>query len=239
MNDEILTLIVSMLVVIPFAVIGGNGLVYVFNHIPASWLCDYGKEPEGHLAEIERRRAEGDLGAQRLSGSPWKLVLTGFFLIAGLYMCTMGGHGIVYVVPLLIILWLLMLIAVSDGIYMIIPDQFVVFLMLMSVALLPFGRGIKDMLFGALAGAGLMLLVALVGFFLTGRESLGFGDVKLMAAVGLITGFYECIGIMVVASILSSLYFLFCLATKRCDAKSLKPLGPYLAGVTMASIILL
>lgn len=224
---------------VPLSILGGSGLLYVFNHMPVSWLCEYDAEPEGKLADVEFRRADGDKGAQRLSSHPWKMIITAFFMVAGLYMCTLGHRGIMYVIPVLLITWLLLIIAISDGMYMIIPDQFVVFLMLMAVALLPFGRSIKDMAFGALAGAGLMFLVALTGFFLSGRRSLGFGDIKLMGAVGLITGFYQCVGIMVVASLISSLYFLFCLATKRCDVKSMKPLGPFLAGVAIICVIAL
>lgn len=224
---------------LPLSVILGCGAVYVLNYMPVSWLCDYGQAPEGQLADIEERRADGDRGAQRVGGHPWKLVLSAVMFACGAYIVTLGGHGLVYAIPLMLTIWLLILIAIADGKYMIIPDQLVIFLILMAAAFIPFGVSIKDMLQGMGAGAGLMLLVAVVGYFISGRESLGFGDVKLMAAIGLITGLYECVGIMVVASIISGCYFLVGLARKKYEKGDMKPLGPFLCGVAVATLVLL
>lgn len=220
-------LIISILILMPLGIFAGCGLVYVFNHMPYSWLCEYGEEkPE-----------ESD--CQRLCGIPWKAALSCFFMVTGIYMVTLGGHDIVFAIPTLVCVWLLMIIAISDGKYMIIPDQFVLFLLLMAIAFLPFGFSLRSLLLGAAAGAGLMLVVAIAGYFVSGREALGFGDVKLMLAVGAVTGFETCIGIMVVASILSGLAFFIGLLRKKYTAKSLAPLGPYLAGVTIAALVLL
>ncbi len=231
--------LIWILAMLPIGILLGCSLVYVFNHIPVAWLCDYGKEPEGDLAKIEERRKNGDRGVQRLPGIPWKLVLSAFFAVIGIYLITLGGHGGLYALPLLVIIWLLLIIAISDGKYKIIPDQFVVFLALMSCTLIPFGMPIKDMLLGALAGAGVMLIVAAIGYFISHRESLGFGDVKLMAAIGMVTGLYPCLGIMVLAAIVSAMGFLTGIVRKRIKLTDSVALGPYLVACTIASLVLL
>lgn len=235
-NFETVIWVLSML---PLGIFLGCSMVYVFNHMPVTWLCDYGLPPCAALARTEERRERGERGAQRLPGMPWKPVLSAFFTIAGIYMLTFGGHGGIFVLPLLVIIWLLMIIAVADGKYQIIPDQFVVFLILMSCTLIPFGMRIKDMLLGALAGALVMLIVAAVGYFISHRESLGFGDVKLMAAIGMVTGLYPCLGIMVVAAIISAMGFLTGIVRKKIGLKDMMALGPYLAGCAIANLILL
>ena len=42
-----------------------------------------------------------------------------------------------------------------------------------------------DMLLGMIAGAGIFLFITLVGGLIAGKEAMGFGDVKLMGALGL------------------------------------------------------
>lgn len=233
------TTIIWILVMLPLGIFLGCSLVYVFNHIPVSWLCDYNSPPCEALARTEERREKGERGAQRLPGMPWKLILSAFFVVAGIYMLTIGGHGGTFVLPLLMIIWLLLIISISDGKYKIIPDQFVIFLILMSCTLIPFGMRIKDMLLGALAGALVMLIVSVVGYFISHRESLGFGDVKLMAAIGMVTGLYPCLGIMVVAAIISGFAFFTGLVRKKISLTDMMALGPYLAGCAIANIVLL
>ena len=222
--------ILWLLAMLPVGVVAGCGAVYILNHIPAAWLCDYGQEPTGVLAEP---------GAQRISGMPWKLVFSGFFAVCGAYIVTLGGRGMAYAVPLLVCVWLLLMIAVADGKFMVIPDQFVVFLVLMSAAFLPFGARLLDMLKGAAVGAGLMLVVAIVGWLISGREALGFGDVKLMFAIGLCAGFNGTVAIMAAGSVLAGIWFAVGLLTRRLQKTDMLPLGPFLAGAAMAWLVLL
>ena len=84
-----------------------------------------------------------------------------------------------------------------------------------------------------------MLIVASVGYFISHRESLGFGDVKLMAAIGMVTGLYPCLGIMVLAAIVSAMGFLTGIVRKRIKLTDSVALGPYLAACTIANLVLL
>ncbi len=221
--------ILWLVAMLPIGVVAGCGAVYIMNHIPASWLCEYGEEPTGVLAQP---------GEQRLSGTPWKLVFSAFFTAVGIYLVTLGGHGMTFALPLLVCTWLLFVIAIADGKFMVIPDQFVVFLMLMSVAFMPFGARLSDMLKGAGVGAGLMLVVALIGWMISGRQSLGFGDVKLMLAIGLNTGLYGAVAVMAVASIVSGIWFAVGILRHKHTKNDMKPLGPFLSGAAIAWLVL-
>lgn len=46
----------------------------------------------------------------------------------------------------------------------------------------------KDMLLGMITGAGIFLMITLLGGLIAGKEAMGFGDVKFMGAIGLYFG---------------------------------------------------
>ena len=74
-----------------------------------------------------------------------------------------------------------------------------------------------------------MLAVALIGRLIFRQEALGFGDVKLMAAIGLTAGLYGTACILVVTSILSAAYFAFGMIRGTIKKGDFKPLGPFIA----------
>ena len=79
--------------------------------------------------------------------------------------------------------------------------------------------GISDINFainaieGMLLGGGVFLIITLVGGIIAGREAMGYGDVKFMAALGLYFGFANMIAItfmsFLIGAILSLLLILF------------------------------
>ena len=54
-------------------------------------------------------------------------------------------------------------------------------------------------LLGMLVGGGIFLLITLIGGIIAGKEAMGFGDVKLMGALGLFFGWLNMILISVMA----------------------------------------
>jgi len=226
--QEITIIVIKAIIAIAMGVFAGNSLVFVFNHVPATWLCEYNEQPAEELKEK---------GKQRIKSVPWKYALSAFFSAAGLYVITLGGHNIEYILPVIISMWLLMMIAFADAKYMIIPDQFVIFLILISAGFIPFGSTLKDMLLGAAIGAGIMFVTGLMGRFIVKKEALGFGDVKLMVAIGMLSGFYGCIGIMAAASIAAGIWFMVGMARGNVKKGDMKPLGPFLAGAAMLYLL--
>ncbi|MCK4303315.1 MAG: prepilin peptidase [Candidatus Eisenbacteria sp.] len=64
---------------------------------------------------------------------------------------------------------------------------------------------LRDALLGVVAGGGGLLLIALVYQWVTGREGLGMGDVKLMAMVGAYLGWQGALGTLLLGSLVGSL----------------------------------
>lgn len=164
-------------------------LAYVIiNRIPAKWLCDYNEEPSAEL----------------LSGKRVKYVGSGIVLsvisAAALVMCRLQfnkGYDIYFIFFVLIIMISLM-IAVCDIKYTIIPDQFTIAIAVLAVMISVYdivrGFGILHTswwspIVGALIGAGGMMLVDLIGMLIYKKTGMGFGDVKLFGAIGILTGF--------------------------------------------------
>ena len=190
----------------------------IINTIPAAWLCDYNEAPSEEL----------------LSGKRVKYAGSGIFVSAGAVLCLIlcrlqfnKGYDIYFVFFVLIIMIALM-IAVCDLKYTIIPDQFTVALavlgLLISIYDLVRGFGILHStvwspLAGAAVGGGAMLLIDMIGMLIYKRTGMGFGDVKLFAAVGLLTGFPGTIIAFILSMITGMIFFCIILLTVRILAR--------------------
>ncbi len=93
-----------------------------------------------------------------------------------------------------------------------------------------------DMLLGMLTGAGIFLLITLVGGLIAGKEAMGFGDVKLMGALGLYFGLSGIIVISLIAFLLGAIISIILLATKIKKTSEYIPFGPF---IVIASIIVI
>lgn len=92
----------------------------------------------------------------------------------------------------------------------------------------------KDMLFGMLAGGGIFLAITLLGGLIAGKEAMGFGDVKLMGALGLYFGLSGIIVISLIAFLLGAIISIILLATKIKKTDEYIPFGPF---IVIAAII--
>lgn len=71
-----------------------------------------------------------------------------------------------------------------------------------------------NMLLGMIAGSGIFLAITLVGGLLYGKEAMGFGDVKLMGALGLCFGLQNIIIITLVSFLVGAILSILLLALK-------------------------
>lgn len=62
-----------------------------------------------------------------------------------------------------------------------------------------------NMLLGMFAGAGIFLLIAILGGLIAGKEAMGMGDVKLMGALGLYFGFQNIVLISVLSFVIGAI----------------------------------
>ena len=71
-----------------------------------------------------------------------------------------------------------------------------------------------NMVLGALVGGGIFLLITLIGGAIYGKEAMGFGDVKLMGALGIYFGLSNIIAITLLSFLIGAILSIFLLVTK-------------------------
>jgi prepilin signal peptidase PulO-like enzyme (type II secretory pathway) len=220
----------------------GMSAVYIFNRMPAKWLCDYGKTPEQELT---------DPYVQRVKGNPWRWVYAVGFIGLCLRLSLAdtddpGLGGVQLAVAGLFACWSLLIIGLADLKYMIIPDQFVIMLALTAVGFVPLYKGemllgppgVWQPVIGMFIGGGFMLAVAGIGALILKKEVMGFGDVKLSAAMGLVLGIAGTIAVLTAAILVSGAVAAVGLISGKVKPEDSKPLGPFLAGSAIAYIFI-
>ena len=93
-----------------------------------------------------------------------------------------------------------------------------------------------NMLLGMLVGGGIFLLITLVGGMFYGKEAMGFGDVKLMAALGLYFGFSNIIAITLVSFLVGAILSIILLISRRKKSNEYIPFGPFIVLATFISM---
>lgn len=203
-------------------VLAGFFAVYTFNRIPAKWLCDYDQTPDREMWGV------------RIKNRPWTVVLILVFAAASLKLL---AQGVLFAIPGMITLWLLLLIGIADRKYRIIPDQFVLALAVTAFGYIPFHHSYLSQLFGALVGGGSILLIGVIGTLLFRKEAMGFGDVKLFAAIGLLLGLKGVVVVLILTIFSSAFVFGIGLITGKLKIGEEQPLGPFIS--SSAAIYLL
>lgn len=93
-----------------------------------------------------------------------------------------------------------------------------------------------NMLLGMLVGGGIFLLITLLGGLFYGKEAMGFGDVKLMGALGLFFGLSNIIIITLVSFLIGAILSIALLATKIKKSDEYIPFGPFIVIATFISM---
>jgi leader peptidase (prepilin peptidase)/N-methyltransferase len=84
-------------------------------------------------------------------------------------------------------------------------------------------------LLGILLGGGSLLLVAYGYQWLTGKEGMGGGDIKLLAMMGAFLGWKSVLFIIFASSLIGSVVGITMMLVQKKDSKLAIPFGPYLA----------
>ena len=128
----------------------------------------------------------------------------------------------------LILVSIFIIIIVSDIRYMIIPDELLVIGIVSILILYFFKYNLTEMGFKILdiiLSFGIMYSLKLLGDFIFKKESLGGGDIKLMALIGLVVGWELSIITIFIASILALPIASLFLYTKK---EHILAFGPFL-----------
>jgi len=91
------------------------------------------------------------------------------------------------------------------------------------------GHSWLNSLLGILLGGGSLLLVAYGYQWLTGKEGMGGGDIKLLAMMGAFLGWKSILFIIFASSLVGSLIGITIMLVQKKDSKLAIPFGPYLA----------
>lgn len=93
-----------------------------------------------------------------------------------------------------------------------------------------------DRIIGLLMGMAIFLIITFLGNWLSGKETLGFGDVKLVSALGLFLGWRNIVAISVISFIIAAIASLILLLIKKKNANEYIAFGPF---IVIASIIIM
>ncbi len=106
-------------------------------------------------------------------------------------------------------------------------------------AVLDTSRGLNiftDNILGMLVGGGIFLLINSIGGLIAGKEAMGFGDVKLMGALGLFFGWFPIIIVSVIAFLLAAIISIIILIFRKKQINEYIPFGPF---IVLASLIVI
>mgnify|MGYP001248638426 CR=1 FL=1 len=131
--------------------------------------------------------------------------------------------------------------------HMIIPDSVSLGGMLFGLAAsawLPHLHGVESVwpslmksLLGLAAGSGILWLVAIIGRWAFKKDAMGFGDVKLLGAIGALLGVPGVIYTILISSLVGTVIGLLLIVVGGHQWRSKLPYGPYLAIAAVSWIL--
>jgi len=198
---------------------------YMYNSFPEVWLQDYDYDPA----------AKNFRPAKRMLFVPHTLVLMVslsvlFFSAFCFNSAFVIEKDVFHILLMLLPLLPLALIVVSDKLNRIIPDQLVFAAALLSVfgfladglegsfwvaSQSPWYMNPLNRILGAIIGAGLLWGIGALGSLISRQESMGFGDIKLIFACGLLSGVYGLVFVLFFAFVLGGIFALPLYISKR------------------------
>jgi leader peptidase (prepilin peptidase)/N-methyltransferase len=135
-------------------------------------------------------------------------------------------------------------VSVIDLKFGIIPDVLPLFVIIFALLLTMFNPFLEDKympniinsLLGFFCGSIILFLTAVLGKFLYKKETMGGGDIKMMAGVGALIGFDKVILSIFVGFFAGALAGIFLICLKKTESKGYIPFAPFLAAGTYISL---
>ena len=94
-----------------------------------------------------------------------------------------------------------------------------------------------DHVVGALVGGGIFALLYFGAILLLKREAMGFADVKLAAAAGLLLGWQKLLFAMLIASVVGSVVLVILNRVKNQERNTEYPFGPFIVGGVLVAML--
>ena len=93
-----------------------------------------------------------------------------------------------------------------------------------------------DMLLGMLVGTVIFGILTLLGRLVSGKDAMGMGDVKLMAALGLFFGSSNILAISIISFLLGAIISIILIVSKKRKIDDYIPFGPFIVIAAYISI---
>ena len=214
---------VKVVIAIGLTILFGNGCVVFFNRLPVQWFAE--EKEDGTTQLPEELQDLGDGTRQRLPSTPWKFVFTGYFGITGLFLALYSS--LQYEVAVLFVMAIVLEMAICDKKYQIVPDMFSILLAVSALGFITFQEKWWDPLLGALYGAGMVLLIHLIGKLFLKKDIIGGADLKFFLAIGLITGSKGVLLVFIATQLIMGIHAGYLYLRKRVQKGDTMPLLPY------------
>lgn len=95
-----------------------------------------------------------------------------------------------------------------------------------------------DLLFGMLVGGSIFAIIALIGGMIYGKEAMGLGDVKFIAALGLYFGLTNIVIISVMSFLLGAIVGIILIVFRVKKSNEYIPFGPFIVISTLICMFL-
>ena len=140
---------------------------------------------------------------------------------------------------LLILTWSLIVLAMIDYDHQLLPEDITTPILWLGLIINYFGliTPLEASVLGAIAGYLILGAVYWVFKLLTGKEGMGYGDFKLLAALGAWMGWEVLPQIILLSSLIGALTGIIIIMIKGGDKNMPISFGPYLAGAGFVSLL--
>ena len=142
---------------------------------------------------------------------------------------------------IMIVVWSLLALTLIDYDHQLLPDDITLPLLwlglLVNAVDLGFGVSAVDSVIGAVAGYLSLWSFYWIFKLLTGKEGMGYGDFKLLAALGAWMGWQSLLPIIILSSLVGAVFGIVMIVFKGRDRSAPMPFGPFLAGAGLIMLI--
>lgn len=145
----------------------------------------------------------------------------------------------VYAIVCAVVCSCLICIFFIDLEHMLIFNRFVILLALAGLVAMFYDSYTlpRDHVIGALAGGGVFAMLYFGATLVLKREALGFADVKLAAAAGLLLGWQKFLLAMLIGSVVGSFVLVILNRVNKQDRTTEYPFGPFIAGGMLLALL--
>ena len=140
---------------------------------------------------------------------------------------------------ILVLSWGLIVLTMIDVDHQLLPDDITLPLLWLGLLINSFGLicSLQDAVWGAIGGYGILWGIYWLFKLLTGKEGMGFGDFKLLAALGAWLGWQALPMIILLSSFVGAVVGISMIVIKGKDKNIPIPFGPYLASAGFITLI--